>query len=67
MAWDFRYWRLRKQEKLMMWIAWHLPLEIYKWAVVRAVCDACGENKVPDEVDGVDILKASVPRRRRSG
>jgi len=50
----------KRVEKLWMWIAWHLPKVLVKWASVRLMSHATvGEysNQVVPELTAIDALK----------
>ncbi len=60
MARDWRYeWRKLK-ERVLMWIAWHLPRSLVKWCYVRVGAHATtgkhGHTVVPD-LSMMDALK----------
>jgi hypothetical protein len=47
-------------EKMFMWIAWHLPKELVKWASVRLMANATfvHSQKTPTKINILDALKA---------
>lgn len=49
-----RYERHRFTEKVVMWIAWHLPRKVAMWAFVRVAVD--GWDTHPDDRKASDAL-----------
>lgn len=49
----------RYSEKFWLWLARKvIHTELAKWIVVTAVVRAMGDDKSPDQVNGVEVLKA---------
>lgn len=53
----FRWWLSRKQERLVMWVAWKMPRRIVYWCVVRAACKV-EPNYSPADVPAIDLMRA---------
>jgi hypothetical protein len=58
-------WR-RQRERLVMWVAWHLPRHLAYWAFVRVAAAATtGEwsGSVPDQVSVMEAMRRWDGRR----
>lgn len=41
------------REKIIMWIAWHLPRDVVKWAMIRCFAHATSGRWGGDHVDAI--------------
>ena len=49
---------MNMKEKVVMWIAWHLPRKLVYWCAIRVIADATVESSTPaPEFLAMDALK----------
>lgn len=53
MLWQIKYWWYRTKERAVIWIAWHLPHAVVKWAMIRTVAHATTGEYGGDHVDKI--------------
>lgn len=56
----WKYWLYDKKEQLQIWVAWHIPKWLVKWAAVRLGANATTgkySNTVTPDLTLIDALK----------
>ncbi len=56
--WDLCLWFKERRERIAIFVAWRLPRQVRYWVTIRACVDATPDDKSPDQVNTIDVLRA---------